>query len=245
MAGFVQGRNCLFKVDVLGSFLPLICAKSFTATVTTDTVETSTQGTGQFKSYDYDALSWTLNFDGIQKIVDAAVNPTFYDMLSAQLSFLPVGFKMLFIDPDGITKELAGTVLITSTGLTASISEPAGGTLELQGTGEFAVNNPSSSCDILMTSFDISNGIDNATVTPPGVTLVPFNGPYTITPNYTNGPAVRFDYQIDGGGYNTTFASSWSMDISAGVHTIDIIPYCEGNISPGTFTAQINSGAPD
>lgn len=240
MSGFVQGRNCLFKVNVLGSYLPLICAKSFSVNIESDFVETTTQGTGQFKAFDYDSLTAALSFEGVQKIVDAATNPTFYDMLAAQMSFLEVGFKMLFIDPDGITKELTGQVLIKSTNLSASISDPAAGALELQLTGDLTVNDPASSCDILMTSFDMTGVGTTTNVTGVGTTIVTDTGPFTITPIYTNGPAVRFDYQIDGGGYNTTFASSWVMDIAPGTHTIDIIPYCEGNVTPGTFTADIN-----
>lgn len=243
MSGFVQGRNCLFKVNVLGSYLPLICAKSFSCEVTTDTVETTTQGSGPFKSFDYDSLSATLSFDGIQKIVDAASNPTLYDMLAAQLGFITMGFKMLFVDPDGLVKQLSGECLVSRTTLSAAINESAGGTLELQVSDDLILSTPTSSCDIDMTSFNII-GSTTTNIPSGGIHIVGDAGPFTIVPIYTGGPAARFDYQIDGGGYNTTFASTWIMNIVPGVHTINIIPYCDGNVSPGTFTSTISVVSP-
>lgn len=245
MAGFVQGRNCLFKVNLTGSYLPLICAKSFSLNVVTDTVETSTQGTGLFKAFDYDSLGYTVNFDGVQKIIDTAIDPTIFDMLESQLNFIQVPFKALYIDPDGLVKQAAGTLLVTNTNLTAAISEPAGGSIEFQGTGDLVISTPSSSCDIVMTSFNVIGlGTTNVSAPPPTITIVTDTAPFTIVPIYTGGPAARFDYQVNGGGYTTTFASSWSMSLSPGLYTIDIIPYCDGGTTPGTFTSKISIVSP-
>lgn len=143
MAGFIQGKNCILKVNVLGDYLPLICAKSFTLTVNADTVETTTQGTGPWKTFDYDALNYTISFDGAGKAIDS--NPIVFDMMDAQTGFVEVGFQALYIDNDNVIQKIQGVFIVTQTALNAIAGDALGFGIEFQGTGEFSrirLNNP-------------------------------------------------------------------------------------------------------
>lgn len=138
MAGVIQGKNCLIKFNLSGDFLPAVCCKSFTLTTTTDTVETTTQSDGQWKNFDYDALSYTLSIEDVVKAIDPA-GTVMYDLLTAQTQFIEIGFQIFYADVDLYTIIITGTVIVTSSDISALVGEVLSDGFEFQGKGSYTL----------------------------------------------------------------------------------------------------------
>lgn len=221
MSSVLQGNNCIFKVFLSGDYFPLICAKSFTLTTTTDVIETTTKTTGQFKSYDYNALSYTISFDGILKFANPLSENGIFDILNAQINFIELGYKLFYTNPEGTVKIITGSFIITQTAIVAAASQNVAGTISFQGNGAFAIDAPDADCNIVISAITI------VTIST-GVT-------YNFTPVYTGGPATRFDYSIDGGAFTTVFSSSWNINMGYGAHLLKVIPYCSSGLPAPEF----------
>lgn len=138
MAGVIQGRNCLIKFNLSGSYLPAVCCKSFTLNTVTETVETTTQSDGQWKDYDYDALSYTISLEDVVKAEDTA-GTVMYDLLTAQTQFIEIGFQIFYADADLYTIIIEGTVIVTSSDIQALASEVLSDSFEFQGKGSYTL----------------------------------------------------------------------------------------------------------
>lgn len=138
MAGVIQGRNCLIKFNLLGSYLPAVCCKSFTLNTVTETVETTTQSDGQWKDYDYDALSYTISIEDAVKAEDSA-GTVMFDLLTAQIQFIEIGYQIFYVDDDLYTIIIEGTVIVTSSDIQALASEVLSDNFEFQGKGAYTL----------------------------------------------------------------------------------------------------------
>lgn len=138
MAGVIQARNCILKMNLLGDPLPIVCAKSFTLNTITDEVETTTDGLGQWKSFDYDALSYTISMEDVVKAVDDN-NIVTFDMLTAQTQFIEVGFQIFYVDDDLWTIIITGTAIILNTSLVAAMGDVLTDSIEMHGQGEYTL----------------------------------------------------------------------------------------------------------
>lgn len=138
MAGVIQGKNCLIKFNLSGSYLPAVCAKSFSLSTATDTVETTTQSDGQWKDFDYDALSYTLSLEDAVKAIDDA-GTVMFDLLTAQTQFIEIGFQIFYVDDDMYTIIITGTVIVTSSEIQALANDVLGDSIEFQGKGSYTL----------------------------------------------------------------------------------------------------------
>jgi hypothetical protein len=230
MAGNVQGRDCIFKSNVLGTYLPVVCCKSFNIRITTGIVETTTQGTGQWESWDYDSLGYVIDLDGIIRTTDTS--PVLMDLLSAQVQFVEVGFQALFIDPNGVVRRARGTVIIESTVLAALVGDLGTGQVSLRGSGELILDNGVDPClaSVLFINWDEETGI---------VTV-------TFNPDY---PVDHWTYSIDGGAPVTAVGTTVSTGIvgETGVHNLVITPYCgaSSHNTPQEFEIGTEPPPPD
>lgn len=145
MASAVQGKSCLFEVNISGSYKQVVCAKSFSITTTVDTVEITTidvagadPESGIWKDYDHDSISYTLTLDGVMKITDAT-NDTVWEALSAATQFVEVPYRVTFTDPEANTKQVSGTAIITNVTLSAAPNALVQQSISFIGKGKYTV----------------------------------------------------------------------------------------------------------
>jgi len=165
MAGFINGTDCLFRVDALGGMQDLICAETVSIEVTPEFVEITTQGSGKAKSFDYDSYSYTISFQGAAKVEDEPDRPTGFDMLEKLLAFEELDYELHFVDEDGSTKKITGTILVSKLELTQPLNDAARSNVDFQGTGE-----------LTMTTTSTGGGSDNALIDADGTALIDSSG---------------------------------------------------------------------
>ncbi len=61
----VRGENCVFYIFDAGLWKPYVCSRSGNISIDTDTIETSSTGTGDYKTFRPTVHSFTASFDGL------------------------------------------------------------------------------------------------------------------------------------------------------------------------------------
>lgn len=138
----IQGGSAIFETDVLGDMLPLVCVKSWSLNTITDSKEITTDGSGLWKDFDYDRLSYQLNLTGLAQIFGDDGSPTFLDLEDAQVQFLEVGFRLLYIDDAGNPSIKTGTVIIGSSLFDATPAKLLNSSITLIGKGQLSTHRP-------------------------------------------------------------------------------------------------------
>lgn len=144
MASAVQGKDCIFQVNITGGYKSLLCTKSFAINTTTDVVEITTISdgsdpeTGIWRDYDHDAMGYTISLDGVMKITDVD-NDTIWEMLAAQTGFIEVDWKATFIDAEANSKVVQGYAIVTASSLNVAPSSLVNHTIELIGKGKYTI----------------------------------------------------------------------------------------------------------
>jgi predicted secreted protein len=144
MASAVQGKDCVFQMNITSGYKTVLCAKSFSLNVSADIVEITTydDGTdpesGAWKDYDYDSLSYTISLEGVMKITDST-NDTVWEVLSVATQFVEADFRMIFTDAESNTKQIDGVVLVRSLSLSTTPNALVQQNIEFQGKGKFTV----------------------------------------------------------------------------------------------------------
>lgn len=136
----IQANDCLFQIDTGSGYTDVLCFKSVTLTITTDEKEITTVGDGQYKTFDYKVLSWTVSCNGGMKIPDA-VNPTLFDLIEYQLGFIEVPFRCVYIDGAGDLRYFKGRAIVRSSNIVTNASQVADGTVDMLGTGDLQRGN--------------------------------------------------------------------------------------------------------
>lgn len=132
----IQGTNCRFQLLIGDDYLDFICAKNFRIGVVTDMKETTTVGSGFWKEHRPKKLSYTLTLSGVVQVVEEEDRPVFAGLLESQRQFLPVIFRLLYIDNSGNPLVLRGSTYVTSSELVADPINLLDGTIQFIGTGE-------------------------------------------------------------------------------------------------------------
>jgi predicted secreted protein len=132
----VQGANCtVFKYDTdLSVWVPYACARSASLSLSTDTIETSITGSGNFRTYLPVADAFTGSLEGVTQL-EMVNKISIADLMASQIAheiFL-MRFEDINNDGDVFTKE--GYFFITNTTQTASFDNVATFSVNLQGTG--------------------------------------------------------------------------------------------------------------
>jgi hypothetical protein len=136
----VYGNKCLFKVNLNGVMTPLVCAKNFRISINSDLIETTTYGDGSFKSFDYQAVSYQINFEGLIRHPSLTDNMnTWENVVAAQTGAVDFNYEMWFEANDGELRVIFGRALVLSTELNAAKNQPAGYVTTFQGTGAFEI----------------------------------------------------------------------------------------------------------
>ena len=145
----IQYNDFLFQVNIDGDFVDILCFKSFTVTITTDEKETTTVGDGQYKSFDYKVLSYTVSLNGGMKIPDA-INPTLFDLMVSQQNFIEVPFRAIYKDNANALRFFKGVGIIKTTNIVTNASQIADGTIDMIGSGSYEIG------DVLETLVDLT-----------------------------------------------------------------------------------------
>lgn len=233
MGAPIQGSDCLFAVYNGSEYVPVVCSTSFSLTLTSDLIETTTKGDGQWKAYDYNTLSYTLSLSGIVKSQDDTA-ATVFDLLASQMGFVEVPYRLLFTDGE-TDKYIEGTCLISSTQLGASAGNLADYTCEFQGTGAFETRDTLEICEVYIPDTFLNVQVRQY---PYGST-----GTTTVEVQITNISAdwIKIDYSVDGGSwfssYNKTF---YITGVSAGSHTIRLAAVCPNGVRGEILSKTIN-----
>ncbi len=145
MASAVQGRDCVFQLNITGGYKTVLCAKSFSLNVSADLVEITTYNDGSdpesgiWRDFDYDALSYQLSLEGIMKITDDT-NDTVWEVISVITQFIEADFRMIFTDAESNTKQIDGVCLVRSVNLSATPNALVQQNIEFQGKGKFTIS---------------------------------------------------------------------------------------------------------
>lgn len=256
MAGvstLVQGKNCVFQVNFGDGYKPVVCAKGFTVSIDTELKETTSRGSGVHKEYDYKSLSYSVNLTGLVKVIDLDGDVIFFDLAFYQKNFLELPWKALFTDPNGTIKSMRGLGIVRSSVFTASAAQLADTTVDIQGTGEYFIED-----DLATVCIN-----DIATLKLNGVSVAPGSG--LIIGNTTDlaisiqslvnaSPEIfRYDYEFDSAGRNSAFSSGdLPFDITTiemsgyapGTYVLNIWPVCDNGFDGTPFTVNITKQSP-
>lgn len=226
----VQGSDCLFELNTGGGYLPFVCAKSFSISLNTETVEITSPEDGYYKDFDYDSLSYSIELSGLMQLTDDG-NIRIFDLQELQMGFVEVLWRAIFEDADGATKVCMGTALITATGLNVQAGAMVDTPISLIGKGAYNLTDTTEVCEA-----EIGTGLFDISVSNDG------GGVVTITINSVTGSPVRYDYTVDGGPVDSAFSNSWSVTgLADGPHTMLITPICANGVGGTVRTLDFSS----
>ena len=127
----VQGKDVVFTVD--GD--PVACARTASLTTSADIGETSTLGTGAWKTYKGLKNSFTLSAAGL---VSFDTNKSIAELRQAQALLAPLAFE--FFGNDGtIEEKYSGEIIITNISTNSTYNATFEYNLDGQGTGELII----------------------------------------------------------------------------------------------------------
>jgi predicted secreted protein len=127
----VQGKDVVFTVG--GE--TVACARTASLTTSADIGETSTLGTGAWKTYKGLKMSFTLSAAGL---VSHDTNKSIAELRQAQVLFTPVAFE--FFSTEGATIEkYIGEFIITNISTSYTYNANYEYNLDGQGTGELTI----------------------------------------------------------------------------------------------------------
>lgn len=258
MAGItniVQGKNCIFRVNVGNGHAVIMCAKSFTVAVDTEIKETTSRGSGIYREFDYKSLAWKVSLTTILKVVDEDGDPTAFDLMYYQQQFLELPIQAVFQDNNSQVRQFSGTCIVAGSSLGAQAGQLADGNFELQGTGAYQITNLSGdACDNSITAITINGGSDLED----GDNIIIGNTAdvsITITELANMIATVsRYDYELDDNGRNSAFGDGSipftlptidDTTISVGSHVLKIWPICDNGFDGTMFTINLTKQTPD
>jgi len=135
----IQSNKCLLQLDRDGTYVTIMCIRNFSVNTITTEKEITAPVDGKFKSFDYSQLSARVNVDGVL-IRDLTTN-TMFDFAEAQLNFLELKVRAVFIDEIGQPKVFTALCIVTNANIDASAGQIGSGTAELLASGEYKIEN--------------------------------------------------------------------------------------------------------
>jgi hypothetical protein len=135
----IQSNKCVFQLDRDGTYVTVMCLRSFQVNTITSEKEITTPSDGRFKDFDYKQLSARASLDGVL-FRDLTTN-TLFDFAEAQLNFIEVPVRAIYEDENGDTKVFRGTAIVMDSTLDASAGQVGAGTVELLFKGAYYIEN--------------------------------------------------------------------------------------------------------
>jgi len=136
----IRGSNVVLYFLLDGQYKPLCCARNISFETNTELAETSTVGTGLYRTYRGLRHTWAVSCDGLCSFDRNAAIATVREL---QRSFTPVYISFTAIDDNALVETYSGFVLFESIGTTASYNDLYKYTLSGKGSGEYTItDNP-------------------------------------------------------------------------------------------------------
>lgn len=132
----IRGKDCVFWVRANGELKPICCARSASITTTADIAETSTLGSGKWKTFKGMKLSFTLNAAGL---VSFDMNYSIVTMRRKQIELMPLEFAFIGEDGNGLIEQYSGRFIITNINTPFTYNANFEYSLDGQGTGELLI----------------------------------------------------------------------------------------------------------
>jgi len=130
----VKGENYVFHVYNGGVWKPYVCARSGNMNIVTDMIETTTNGTGNYKTFEATVHSFTAAIDGIISL-SVTGSVTIADLQALQLAKTKLLCRFTQTDIDGNIYIKEAYFYITNSTDTGSFDGIATFSISLQGTG--------------------------------------------------------------------------------------------------------------
>lgn len=222
----IQGGRAIFEVDVLGDMLPLVCVKSWSLNAVADTKETTTDGSGLWKHFDYDRLSYSLSLTGLTQILGEDGKPTFYDLYEAMLSFLEIGFRLLYIDDAGNFAITSGQLIITNKLFDATPTKLLNSSVTLIGNGELVTVKPNETNTFTFKKNGVDFTSDNE-LTAVTRTYKISSASVISTTNAASEQQVSVSFRLSKS--SSTFEEDYASILTTGVINTDFTATAEGS----------------
>lgn len=204
-----------------GNYYDFACVTDFSLETTTDIKEVRGPGDGYWRKVRGQRLSYRLNFSSLTLLEFGP--PTQFWLMQFQLQMLHVDWKITWHDPvTTLTKEAAGSGLISSSVQAAASTGFATGDFVIEGSGAYTLTDSATTCNATIGLIEIGPGNpDNgssASVSYEGVTN-----------------AARLEYSVDGGPREVIFDPGASgffylFGLADGPHTITVWAVCETGV---------------
>lgn len=130
----LHGKDVIVEIYDDGVWKMFVCSRSGTINVTTDTIETSTKGTGNWATFKAKKDNWTMSSEGLVSL-NVSGKLTLPEIRILQLAHTPVRITYQRTDLSGNVYSDQGYALITSSQDTASFDNVATFSMEFKGTG--------------------------------------------------------------------------------------------------------------
>lgn len=131
----VNGKNVILRIYDNGGWRLYACATSCSINVATSTVETSTTGSGVWRTYKPQANTWGGTAEGVVYLEEAGML-SLADLRAKQIAFEEMQVSYERTDEGGNVYREEGIAIIINSGDTGDVNGVATFSLELQGTGE-------------------------------------------------------------------------------------------------------------
>lgn len=224
MAQPVTGIDVVIMFQKNDDFFPYACAESVELNSVMETKGVKTVNDGVWKKTRGQSLSYGISLTGVIKYDDDTV-PHAFDLYAYHRSMTHINYRMIFTNDEGALKVIEGTALPVNVSLGGGSEGFATGSISLEGDGAVDVRDLIIPCPSSITSIQLVEDEPNSIIRITG---------HTGTP-------ARYEYSVDGGGFVTQMVTSYIQDLvlegglSAGSHTITIIPVCENGYNGETF----------
>lgn len=139
MATKVKGNDIIISIRDGDTYKPVACAVSGEITSSADILEKTTTGSGYWKTYAYQRLSWQVTCDGVIILDDESTKASLFYLLDAQHSFLELLLQCTIQDDEGNAKTVSGNVLIPSIVFSGAVDDFGRHQETFQGSGGLLV----------------------------------------------------------------------------------------------------------
>lgn len=133
----IQANRCLFQVMQDGVYTTVMCTRNFRVNPSTVEKEITHPTDGKFKAFDYSQLTGTVNVDGV--LVRDPTTQTLFSFPEAQLNFLELDIRVIFIDELGNPKVFRAQCIVSNAAMEASAGNVGSGSVELLIAGEYFI----------------------------------------------------------------------------------------------------------
>lgn len=218
----ILGENVVLEIEKSGEYQPYACAIDVSIDTDVETREIRTATDGKWKKTRGRKWAYNVSLNGL--VLINGIEPHAFDLQSAIIGGLYINFRLKFDEPNStLVKIFNGTMLAINSTLAGGASGFASGSFEFEGYGAYELLDAVIGCDAIIGTASASESTQDGH---------PAN---TLQVSYTGlSGAARIDYSIDGGGRESIFISEgatagvfYVFGLSAGAHTITLIPVCE------------------